>query len=387
MKRVSVTLFTCAALSLVFLPEPAAAQTPTSVTLSASASSVAYGDPVTLSGATDPATVGASVEIRDEAGGALTTASTGAAGAFSVELVLERTTELRAVWETATSEPVLVGVGVVVSVRLSGVRLFGTASAGGTVAPALSGMRVAISLIHGGRVVATRHPEITSGGRFRAGFPIEDVGGYRVRASYADAEHLRGTASDGPLAPPLPSLGEGSRTPFVRLLERRLVDLHYRLVGVDVRYDFRTADAVLAFRKVQGLRRVFTVDATVWRAMADPLVLRPRSDSGGFHIEVDLTRQVLSTVDDGEVTNIIHVSTGKPSTPTRDGTFRVSRKIAGFSPNHLYYPSYFDGSRAIHGWPDVPTYAASHGCVRVPYWDARWIYGLARIGTRVFVHR
>jgi lipoprotein-anchoring transpeptidase ErfK/SrfK len=95
---------------------------------------------------------------------------------------------------------------------------------------------------------------------------------------------------------------------------------------------------------------------------------------------------VLYTVQDGDITNILHISSGKPSTPTRDGSFHVTRKIAGYSPNHLYYPSYFDGYRALHGWTDVPTYAASHGCVRMPYWNAKFIFGLARIGTPVIVY-
>jgi lipoprotein-anchoring transpeptidase ErfK/SrfK len=101
---------------------------------------------------------------------------------------------------------------------------------------------------------------------------------------------------------------------------------------------------------------------------------------------VDQTRQVLYTVQGGEITNILHVSTGKPSTPTRDGAFQIARKIAGFSPNHLYYPSFFDGDRALHGWTDVPTYAASHGCVRLPYWNAIWVYDLADYGTPVIVY-
>jgi lipoprotein-anchoring transpeptidase ErfK/SrfK len=101
---------------------------------------------------------------------------------------------------------------------------------------------------------------------------------------------------------------------------------------------------------------------------------------------VDQTRQIALVVVDGEVTGVFHVSTGKPSTPTRDGLFRVNRKIAGYSGHHLYYPSYFDGNRALHGWPDVPTYAASHGCVRIPYWNALWVYGLADLGTRVVVY-
>jgi hypothetical protein len=70
-----------------------------------------------------------------------------------------------------------------------------------------------------------------------------------------------------------------------------------------------------------------------------------------------------------------------PSGLTRDGAFRVSAKTAGFSPNRLYYPSYFDQYRALHGWTEVPTYAASHGCVRIPYWNAQWVYGLADHGT------
>jgi lipoprotein-anchoring transpeptidase ErfK/SrfK len=79
------------------------------------------------------------------------------------------------------------------------------------------------------------------------------------------------------------------------------------------------------------------------------------------------------------------VSTGAGGA-TRDGSFRVHRKLAGFSANHLYYPSYFDGLRAMHGWTEVPTYAASHGCVRIPYWNAVWVYERAAYGTRVVVY-
>jgi lipoprotein-anchoring transpeptidase ErfK/SrfK len=172
----------------------------------------------------------------------------------------------------------------------------------------------------------------------------------------------------------------------VGLLEHRLVALHYHLAGVNRRFDARTADAVLAFRKVQRLPRTRDVTATVWRALAHPHVIHPVLTTRKFHIEIDQSRQVLATVSGGTVRAIIHVSTGKPSTPTIDGTFRVIRKIAGYSPNRLYYPSYFDGNRAIHGWPDVPTYAASHGCVRVPYWTAKWIFRLAKLGTKVIVH-
>ena len=66
--------------------------------------------------------------------------------------------------------------------------------------------------------------------------------------------------------------------------------------------------------------------------------------------------------------------------------FRVWQKIAGYSSKGLYYPSFFDGQRAVHGWPDVPPYAASHGCVRIPRWNATFMYGLMPLGTKVVVH-
>jgi N-acetylmuramoyl-L-alanine amidase len=64
----------------------------------------------------------------------------------------------------------------------------------------------------------------------------------------------------------------------------------------------------------------------------------------------------------------------------------VHRKLEGYSPGRLYYPSYFDGLRAIHGWPDVPPSPRSHGCARVPMWAAKWIYRQVSLGTQVRIY-
>ena len=45
--------------------------------------------------------------------------------------------------------------------------------------------------------------------------------------------------------------------------------------------------------------------------------------------------------------------------------------------------SYFIRGYAIHGYADVPSYNASHGCLRVPVPDAASVYRWVRIGTRV----
>ncbi len=49
------------------------------------------------------------------------------------------------------------------------------------------------------------------------------------------------------------------------------------------------------------------------------------------------------------------------------------------------YASYFVGGFAMHAYPSVPTYPASHGCVRVPPVEAPGVYSFARYGTPVWV--
>ncbi len=358
-----------------------------SVTLEASVTRLTIGDAVTLSGAITPAAGGEAVQILDGLDAVLASATTNAAGSFSVELHPEGTTAYHAAWSTAASPPVIVEVRATLTVRATAVRLFDRVRIRGTVSPARAGEKVDVWLTEGGRVVHERSVAMGSGGGFQTAFRVMEPGTFRAHASFSSADLLRDAGSTQGDATPLPRLQSGSRGVFVELLEERLIELHYRLEGAkDGAYDFRTADAIVAFHKVQGMPRIGSVGPATWRALADPKTPRPREDWNEFHFEIDQTRQVLYTVEDGEVTNILHVSTGKPSTPTRDGLFQVTRKIAGFSPNHLYYPSYFDGNRALHGWTEVPTYAASHGCVRIPYWNAIWVFGLADYGTRVAVY-
>ncbi len=383
----------CALALLVLLaalasgPAPlAAAQTAQTVTLESSVASVSYGQHVTLSGSISPPSAGQTVDIRDEAEVSVATATTDVSGAFSVDLRPDANLTLHAVWGPAVSAPVSVGVRAVVTVSLPPVHLFGRVTARGVVEPARSGQKVEVQLLRNGAVALTRRVSMGSAGRFAASFEVERPGTYRVRATFASQDLQEGRAAAGPRATPLPTLGVGSRGPVVELLERRLVALHYRLVGVDGVFDSRTADAVIAFHKVQGMPRVGTVDAATWRALADPFVPKPRSTMKRFHIEVDQTRQVLYTVENRGITNILHVSTGKPSTPTPDGTFFVYSKCPCLTPLGLYYPSFFDGQRALHGYVVVPTYPASHGCVRIPYWNAQWVYAIAPYGTPVVIY-
>ena len=115
---------------------------------------------------------------------------------------------------------------------------------------------------------------------------------------------------------------------------------------------------------MHGLPRTGRVDASLWRRLTSATVSRPRFGVNGNRIEVDKSRQVLFEIRDGEVARIVHVSTGATGN-TPIGTWQVYRKVSGFD-WVLWYPLYFLRGFAIHGYPSVPAYPASHGCVRVP---------------------
>jgi lipoprotein-anchoring transpeptidase ErfK/SrfK len=51
----------------------------------------------------------------------------------------------------------------------------------------------------------------------------------------------------------------------------------------------------------------------------------------------------------------------------------------------LPYASYFNAGIAFHEYADVPTYPASHGCVRVPAPEAPGVYAFATTGIVVVV--
>ncbi|HWP42395.1 MAG TPA: L,D-transpeptidase family protein [Blastocatellia bacterium] len=185
----------------------------------------------------------------------------------------------------------------------------------------------------------------------------------------------------------------------IREAEERLSELGYWTGPVDGILDEGTRHALIAFQKVEGRPRTGKLDPGELEAIRN--ATRPNPIESGFaHIEIDLARQVLFMVDaSGTVTNILPVSTGTEKLFTEGGRtrravtplgrFTVYRKINGWrrSPlGLLYYPLYIYGGIAIHGNPSVPTYPASHGCIRIPMFAAKQFSEMTPIGTVVIIH-
>ena len=171
-------------------------------------------------------------------------------------------------------------------------------------------------------------------------------------------------------------------------VEQRLSALSYRPGTVDGVFDTKTKGAVIAFEKWEGLTRDGVVSATVLNRLVTASRPKP-SKSGATNpwIEVNKSRQVLLYCKNGAVVWTIPVSTGSASVGivTPSGTYYVHRKTLESSPRYL--PLYISTTLlAIHGYTNVPTYPASHGCVRTLYWDQDALYPLIAVGTYVYIY-
>jgi hypothetical protein len=149
-----------------------------------------------------------------------------------------------------------------------------------------------------------------------------------------------------------------------------------------------TSVAVLAFEKWSGLPRDGVLDAAVRASLRrtarpEPLLRRP-----GRRVEIHLGRQVALQIADGRVERVFHISSGAGGA-TPAGSFRVYRKerMSWSVPFSTWMPwaSYFVGGIAFHAYGSVPTYPASHGCVRMMARDAPLLYAFATHGTPVDV--
>jgi hypothetical protein len=278
------------------------------------------------------------------------------------------------------------------TLKLSGVKhnrvlILNRVTAKGTLKPATAGQEVEVSLLRSGNVVEKRTVGAADG-TFQAAFKIAKDGSYRVRAEHAATADLGAASrvSDG-FGVSYPSLRSGNRGPRVRLFNGLLQKQRY-LAADSGRYTAVTGRGVMAFRKVNGMRRTASsATPQIFRKLAHGQggyhLLHPDS---GRHAEVSIRRQVLVLAEGGEVRRVYHVSTGAPSTPTIRGHFNFYRREPGYNSKRMYYSFYFHGGYAIHGYHEVPSYNASHGCVRTPIPDQKRIYNWLQMGDDVYVY-
>jgi len=174
-------------------------------------------------------------------------------------------------------------------------------------------------------------------------------------------------------------------------VQRKLAELGFLpRAGVDGIFGGHSRTAVIAFQKWEGLVRDGIPGPLTQRALASAKRPTPRTRGRrGTRIEILLDRQVLLFIRNGWVARTIHVSTGKRGFVTPSGEYRVLRKRrkARSIPYKVWLPwaSFIVGGIAIHESANVPVRRASHGCIRVPRYDAMWLFRRTPVGTPVTV--
>jgi lipoprotein-anchoring transpeptidase ErfK/SrfK len=186
------------------------------------------------------------------------------------------------------------------------------------------------------------------------------------------------------------TLREGARGPEVRSLQEQLIGEGYWIGTASGTFDDATHHAVVALQKTYGLQRDGVVGPNTRAALASASRIVPQSTDGTV-FEIDLDRQLLLQVHDGATVWVFDTSTGSRAGSTPRGHWEVYWQYDGYqhgSLGTLYRPKYFNGNVSIHGYPNVPSTPASHGCVRVTNetMDFLWETNALPIGTRVWVY-
>ena len=229
-------------------------------------------------------------------------------------------------------------------------------------------------------------------------------------------------APDGVRTPDEPvyfskKLKRNSSGKLVKDVQERLKELGYYEGPVTGNYNSSVVKAVSKLQTQNGIEDTGVVDEVTWNLIFnDSLIVLPGATPKPtppppFHIVVDVANQVTSVYgrdENGEYTVPVRqmlCSTGMKATPSDVGDWVLNGRHATWcifpkwGNSYARYWTRINGSIAFHS----PIYTAvsnsamkigsynklgqraSHGCIRLSVWDAKWIYDNVGKGTVVSI--
>jgi hypothetical protein len=263
----------------------------------------------------------------------------------------------------------------------------------GIVKPFVPGQRVTVSLLRKKKVKLTKQTYVKevrgkNYGRFklRSGKLLK-AGTYRIRVEKGrTANQVGGQETSDGFSLRFPDLDPGDSNNAVKAFNRLLKKQGYYAPG-GKSYSSGTGRAVLAFHKVNGAARNQNATAGDFAKLAAGKGdFKLKYPGAGKHVEVDISRQVMVLAKGGKPKYTFHISSGAPATPSDRGHFQFYRKDPGFNSLGMYYSVYYNRGEATHGYHTVPTYPASHGCLRNPIPNSVFIYNWIDLGDHIWVY-
>jgi hypothetical protein len=260
----------------------------------------------------------------------------------------------------------------------------------GTVSPYVPGQRVEVTFYLNGHRLVSHKVAVGQGagdaGTFSSSVILREDGKYAVSAHHAATATLGAdTTARKSWQVSFPALHPGECDQVVKGFKAAMAKMGY-VSGGGSCFNGRLGREVLAYRKVNDMDRTEKAGAGVVKSVfGGKGGYQPRYPKAGEHAEVPLDKQVLVLIKKGKPFAIYPVSTGKPSTPTVTGHYTFYRQEPGYNSEGMYYSFYWHNGYAVHGYHEVPTYAASHGCVRTFIADQPRIYEELHFGESIFV--
>jgi lipoprotein-anchoring transpeptidase ErfK/SrfK len=269
-------------------------------------------------------------------------------------------------------------------------QIYDTVPVTGTVAPFAPGQRIEVAFYLNGHRLVRHQVAVGKGagdtGVFSSSVVVREDGKYAVSAKHAATAALGADATvRKSWRVSFPALHPGECGDVVGGFKKALAKMGY-VSGGGSCFNGRLGREVLAYRKVNGMNRSQKAGVGVVKgAFGGKGGYRVKHPSAGEHAEVPLDKQVLVLSKGDRPFAIYPVSTGKPSTPTITGHYSFYRQEPGYNSEGMYYSFYWHNGYAVHGYHEVPNYAASHGCVRTFIADQPRIYEQLHYGESIFV--
>ena len=268
--------------------------------------------------------------------------------------------------------------------------IYSTVPVSGTLTPFAAGQHVAVTFYLNGHKLLTRNVAVQrkndSAGTFKANIVVREDGRYAAAAKHVATAALGGDSTvRKSWKVSFPALHAGECGRVVKGFKKAMAKMGYASGGGSC-FNGRLSREVLAYRKVNGIART----ERAGRGLVEDVFggrggYHVRYPGAGEHAEVPLAKQVLVLAKGSKPFAIYPVSTGKPSTPTVTGHYSFYRREPGYNAEGMYYSFYWHNGYAVHGYAEVPTYAASHGCVRTYIADQPRIYEQLHYGESIFV--
>ncbi|MFH1611798.1 MAG: L,D-transpeptidase [bacterium] len=175
-----------------------------------------------------------------------------------------------------------------------------------------------------------------------------------------------------------------------------------KLIKKDIKFRLEPPSSV----NLASLERIFPVKLPIseknvfTKPSGKTVEIAPTTTAEGKYIDIDISDQIMTTYDNGNIIGVYEISTGRYNMPTPTGKFSILSKEENHwsTQYNLWMPfsMRFYSGFFIHELPYWPSgyregedhlgTRVSHGCIRLGIGPAEEVFNFSDMGTSVVIH-